>query len=95
MFLFLFLFLSASSVRLCVVDDSPINRTLMRRMLQSRQLAPSWQVEEAEKGEVALKLVRPRATCLVVGYVIHPILYSSPPRHPPHNVPVIAASSVA
>ena len=31
-----------AGMRVLVVDDSPINRTLMRRMLQSRQMAPSW-----------------------------------------------------
>jgi hypothetical protein len=31
-------------IRVLVVDDSPINRTLMRRMLQSRQVEPSWEV---------------------------------------------------
>ena len=44
-------------IRVLVVDDSPINRTLMRRMLQSRQIAPSWEVEDAENGEAALRLV--------------------------------------
>jgi len=77
--------ISATSVRLCVVDDSPINRTLMRRMLQSRQLAPSWQVEEAENGEMALKLARPRATCLAV--------YRYTVRHPSNTVPVLASPS--
>ena len=37
-------------IRVLVVDDSPINRTLMRRMLKSRQVAPSWEVEDAENG---------------------------------------------
>ena len=37
-------------IRVLVVDDLPINRTLMRRMLQSRQVAPSWEVEDAENG---------------------------------------------
>ena len=62
-------------LRVLVADDSRVNRTLMKRVLQSRTVAPSWEVEEAENG---VRLCRSREThnrSLMIIIIVHLILW--------------------
>jgi CheY-like chemotaxis protein len=56
--------ISAGSLRVLVVDDSPTARVLLRHLL--RRLAPSAEVLEAAEGKGALRLLCCQAVDLVV-----------------------------